>query len=303
MKKVLITGANGFAGVHTARFFLGKQYDVLGWDVAQTAQSIIPVAQVDMLDYDLVKQKITEAKPDIVIHCAGSADVVKSVQNPNIDFENNVTATHNLLFAIHSNDNYACRIVFLSSAAIYGNPQKLPIQEESSHNPLSPYALHKVMGEQICEYFIKNYLMDIKILRIFSAYGAGLKKQIFWDMSQKIKKTGMLELFGTGNESRDYINIDDLVEAIYTVASYTGDFENIINVANGKEEKISKVAEIYAKEYGIEVENISYNGIVREGEPLNWCADISRLKSLGYVSKVDIYTGIRRYIEWVKENC
>lgn len=196
-KRVLITGAAGFIGAKMMELFTARGFTAFGWDRINTEN----IESIDMLDEASVIAVLERIKPNIVVHCAGSADVGKSVQYPETDYAGNVTITHNLLFALHKLNMKSIRVVFLSSAGVYGNPISLPITEDMPVNPLSPYALHKVMCEDMCRYFNRNYNMDIKVARIFSAYGAGLRKQIFWDMHMKAEKTGKLEMFGTGNES------------------------------------------------------------------------------------------------------
>lgn len=191
------------------------------------------------------------------------------------------------------------RFVFLSSAAVYGNPESLPINENAPVKPLSPYAVHKAMCEQLCMYFIRNYGTDIKIARIFSAYGAGLRKQIFWDMYTKQLRTGRLDMFGTGDESRDYIHIDDAAQAIYLLAVKDSQ-EYIFNVANGEEVTIRKAAELFAECAGLGRDKIRFNGIRREGDPLNWRADITKLIELGYKQTVDLKAGLKDYFLWAQ---
>ena len=245
-----------------------------------------------------VYRLLEEIKPDIIIHCAGSADIGKSVADPVMDYHGNVTITHNLLFALHKLGLSKTRFVFLSSAGVYGNPIALPVTEDMPLNPLSPYAVHKVMCEDLCKYFINNYGMNIKIARIFSAYGVGLRKQIFWDMYQKVKKTGILEMMGTGEESRDYIYIDDLVHVLMLIGLSDTCEEKIFNVANGQEITIKEAAGKFAEYIGVPVNKILFTGTVREGDPLNWCADISLIKKLGYVPSVTLAEGIAKYADW-----
>lgn len=298
MKKVLVTGANGFIGTSLMQLFSSKGYEVVGWDIVSSNNSDISVVQMSNLE--AVKANLESEKPNIIIHCAGSADVGKSVKDPKHDFDGNVNLTHNLLFAMHQLNMNDTRVVFLSSAGVYGNPKTLPITEEDKLNPMSPYALHKVLCEKICEYFILNYGMDIKVARIFSAYGKGLKKQIFWDMSKKLSDTGCLSMFGTGNESRDYINIEDLINALYLIATESSEYW-LFNVANGEETTIREATECFASCMGVSKDKISFNGEVREGDPLNWCADISRLKSLGYEKIVSLSEGLKTYCDWINE--
>lgn len=300
MFKVLITGVNGFIGTNLFKLFSNRGYDVLGCDYSNTIIKDKNIKRIDLSVYSDVEEMLNIDKPDIIIHCAGSADVGNSVLDPIGDFQGNVKVTHNLLFALHKLGLNQVKVVFLSSAAVYGNPAFLPIKEIFELNPLSPYALHKSLSECICNYFLKNYYMDIKIVRIFSAYGVGLRKQIFWDMHRKFVETGELIMLGTGEESRDYINVKDVIEAIYLVATKAPIEENIYNIANGKEIKIKTVVEIFAEYYGIDENKVSFCGKAREGDPINWNANITKLRSLGYTQSVDISDGIFEYVKWVK---
>ncbi len=300
MKKVLITGAMGFIGSKLTEIFCNNGDMVEGWDLTSGDNGSVAVKKVDMGKEEELISRLKAFQPEIVLHCAGSADVGRSVQYPEMDYQGNVTLTHHLLFGLHKLELEDTRFVFLSSAGVYGNPKTLPITEDMECNPLSPYALHKVMCEDICRYFSKNYNMDVKVARIFSAYGKGLKKQIFWDMFHKSRETGRLDMFGTGEESRDYIHVDDVVQALYLLAT-TQSGHMIFNVANGEEVTIRKATEYFAECAGISGENIAFNGIVREGDPLNWRADISRIRELGYKKSMEMKDGLRDYYEWVKK--
>lgn len=299
MKKVLITGASGFLGSRVALYFNQEGYEVIGWN-RSLCPGQIHTHCINLLDIKEVESSLKSFKADIIIHCAGSADVGKSLMDPMMDFEGNVTITHNLMFSLHRLGLEESRFVFLSSAGVYGNPISLPIKEDMKLNPLSPYAVHKMMCEDICNYFVNNYGMNIKIARVFSAYGAGLKKQLFWDMYKKYVNTGRLDLFGTGNESRDYIHVDDVVQALFLIAT-SEDKEIVYNVGNGEEIKIKDIALMFADKIGINRRGISFNGVVREGDPINWRADNSKIVKLGYKKTINIEQGISSYINWASD--
>lgn len=300
MKTILITGSNGFIGTCLANKYKNQGYIVVGWDIVTKDTALIKTNIVDLTSFETVKAEIEQLRPDVVIHCAGAADVSRSVTEPDFDYHCNVTATHNLLFALYQAGLKNARVVFLSSAAVYGNPTSLPIREDTERNPLSPYALHKAMCEDICLYFIKNYSMDIKIIRIFSAYGVGLRKQIFWDIHQKYNKNGRLDMFGSGDESRDYISVADVVQSIYLVSEKAAKEDSIFNVANGEETTIRQATECFADCAGISRQLVKFSGVRREGEPINWRADIFKMKELGYQKSVSLGEGLTQYIEWVK---
>lgn len=301
MRKVIITGVNGFIGSHLCERFLKEGMEIEGWDLGESCRLDIPYRRVDMGNYEEVKSQFEKTSADVLVHCAGCADVGKSIKDPQKDFEGNTKAVHNLLFALKELGQTQMKILVISSAAVYGNPSELPIQEEAQLRPVSPYALHKEMAEHICEYFIQNYGFDIKILRIFSAYGPGLRKQIFWDMYQKMQKDGKLPMFGTGMESRDYIYIDDICQAFQLIIERSPKQEHVYNIANGKEVTIRQVATEFAKRAGKDEGIVSFCGTVREGEPINWRADISRLQSLGYRQTVSLGEGIEEYLRWAKQ--
>lgn len=296
--RVLITGAGGFIGSQLYTRFLKAGNIIEAWDLNADTQGKVIIKVVDLGDEAALVEKLSAFKPDCVIHCAGIADVNKSVQFPEMDYYGNVTLTHNLLFALHKAHLEKVRFVLLSSAAVYGNPSSLPIVESAALQPMSPYAIHKVMCEELCKYFKLNYGMNIKIARIFSAYGKGLKKQIFWDMYCKYQKSGKLNMFGTGDESRDYIHVNDVVDSLYRIATMKSE-HIVFNVANGEEVTIRKATSTFARCAGISEDKISFNGEIKEGNPLNWRADIHRIQQLGYKKTIDIYDGLKDYYQWV----
>lgn len=299
--RVLITGVNGFIGTHVAEKYKKEGHVVVGVDISEAQND----CTTDFYVLDILKENVQAAlhniRPDIIIHCAGLANVPFSLEQPMEDFQANTTMVYRLLEGMRQCGMTKSRFILLSSAAVYGQPGRLPIKETDELKPMSPYALHKKMAEDICLYYVNNYDFNIRVLRVFSAYGPGLKKQIFWDMYQKIQKNGCLELFGTGEESRDYIYIDDLVEAISLIAMDQYSDHVIWNVANGQEVFIKDIADIFAKRMNIAPESVRFTGKIREGDPVNWCADISRIKRLNYHSKTDIIDGISKYVEWAEE--
>lgn len=291
MKKLLITGINGFIGNAIKEYLEGK-YVIYGIDVC--GEAIDNIYIIDMKSAEL-RNVLSEVQPDIIIHAAGGANVSQSVVQPQVDFENSVQIFYNLLESMRV-INLQAKLIFLSSAAVYGNAKDLPISESKELLPISPYGLHKKLCEEIGMYYKKHYGIKISILRIFSVYGPGLKKQLIWDMFQKYKNTGKIELFGTGEETRDYIYIDDLVKSIDIILNSTS--ENLFfNIANGKEITIREVAELFSKLICGE-NRVSFNNVVKEGDPRFWEADISNISKLGYVPSVDMEMGLKKYIEW-----
>jgi dTDP-glucose 4,6-dehydratase/UDP-glucose 4-epimerase len=196
--------------------------------------------------------------------------------------------------------NIECKLVNFSSAAVYGNPSVLPINESATKSPLSPYGIHKLQSEELLSYYHNFFGVKTCSLRVFSAYGEGLKKQLFWDLYQKYKDKETIILFGTGNESRDFIYINDLMQGLDLVIAKSNFNGEIINLSSGIETTIGEAVKIF---YSVLNKNTSYsfNGEKRLGDPLNWRADISKIINLGFVSKTSITEGLKKYINWIKE--
>lgn len=293
MKKMLITGVNGFIGAAAKEYFT-KKYDVYGIDIVgkdDEKQFILDMRS------DELKKVLLNISPDIIIHAAGGANVSKSIEDPKLDFDNSVQVFYNLLDSMRVTKTIG-RLIFLSSAAVYGNAKKLPISEKADLNPISPYGLHKKICEEIGEYYNNYYGIDISILRIFSVYGPGLRKQIMWDMFQKFIDKGKIELFGTGEETRDYIYIADLLRSIEYIIN-NDEKNGIYNIANGQAVTIREVAEIFSELMCGEI-RVLFNKSVRKGDPQYWCADISKIKKMGYSQETKLYDGIKKYISWAK---
>lgn len=298
--KIIITGADGFIGSHLLDYFINKGLDAIGVLRSKTIDSkdnLITNNEVGL------KNIINYYKPDVIINCAGKANVGFSREHPEVDYEANYLFPRNLLEDVRINCP-RCRVILFSSAAVYGNPQSLPIKENAVAAPISPYALHKTIMEETAFYYNRVYNIDVVILRVFSAYGRGLKKQLLWDMISKSLTNSEILLSGTGNESRDFIHIDDIVRAVYLILFRSQSKDIVYNVANGKQITISEVSDIFSScFYEITKRDlrVCFDGSIRRGDPSNWCADILRLKKVGYSQKVDFAEGVRDYIKWTKE--
>lgn len=292
---ILIIGSKGFIGSHTISYYEQSEHTVWGCDVV-----IDYVAEryylIDSTNSDF--HSVFENQHfDLCINCSGAASVPDSLNHPMRDYNLNVLHVFKVLDAIRLYQPN-CKFINLSSAAVYGNPTKLPISETMKVNPLSPYGYHKWNAEQIMEEFHLFFGIPTCSLRIFSAYGDGLKKQLFWDLYKKATSGNSFTLHGTGNESRDFIFIDDLVKAIDLVANKSHFKADIINVANGEEIFIKDAVNTFFSFLNAEID-YSFSGEERKGDPINWCADISRLKALGYKPSFDLKSGLQKYYKWI----
>jgi UDP-glucose 4-epimerase len=294
--KVIVIGSKGFIGHYLLTYFQSMGHDVRGADVMVEYVNPEKYYLIDASnsDYNAVFQN---SKYDACVNCSGAASVPDSLKNPLRDFYLNVVNVFKILNAILKFQP-ECKFINLSSAAVYGNPEHLPVKEETNPDPLSPYGIHKHQAEQICKEFYDFYKIQTCSLRIFSVYGVGLQKQLFWDLYNKAKAGKSFTLYGTGIESRDFIYILDLVKAIEMACEYSSFKAEVINVANGEEVAIRDAASIFFGFFGHNV-NYKFSGESRTGDPVNWVADISKLKSWGYKPSVDIMTGLKKYYDWI----
>jgi len=231
--------------------------------------------------------------PDYVVHCAGAASVGASIANPSHDHASNVALTRKL-YACIAAASPRTRVLFMSSAAVYGQPEQLPINESTQCKPMSPYGLHKLECEEIGLWFRENDGMRITNLRIFSAYGPGLKKQVLWDTYQKSLKGDCVELGGDGTETRDFVYIRDLTNLVTKIVKNSNWNENLINVASGETVTIRALAEMFLSELGYRGQ-LRFSGTIPIGSPRFWTADNSKILGLA------LEDGLREYVRWIRD--
>ena len=301
MKSVLITGVAGFIGRYVARYFSEQKWSVTGIDSFPPENA--PLANLEKY-YRLhlpnleLESILQEKSPDVCIHCAGRASVGQSMTDPRADFHSGTVLTFEILnsLRLHSPN---CRFIFLSSAAVYGNPASLPIKEHHSLAPISPYGFHKRQCEQLCLEFTKIYNLQTAIVRIFSAYGPGLRRQVLWDICRKAIAQDSLQLQGTGEESRDFIHALDIAKALLIVAQSAPMEANIYNLASGKEVAIADLADLILD--ALEYQNSPiFDNTVPTGTPINWQADISKLNALGFSPSVPLEKGVKTFANWCR---
>ena len=191
--KVIVIGSEGFIGKHLHQYMKEQGHEVWSADVV--------TRYADQEDYFLMDSSNSDfntvfrhTQYDLCVNCSGAASVPDSLKNPIRDYNLNAVNVFKLLEAIR-NEQTRCRFINLSSAAVYGNPEQLPVSETALPNPLSPYGLHKLQSEQICREFYEFHHIKTCSLRIFSVYGPGQQKQLFWDLLKKANSGKPISLF------------------------------------------------------------------------------------------------------------
>jgi nucleoside-diphosphate-sugar epimerase len=247
------------------------------------------------LDFDSL---FTDTEFDVCINAAGSGNVGFSLAHPQSDFDGNTAVVVKVLDTIRRYQP-GCRVLHISSAAVYGNPVRLPIPETAAMAPLSPYGFHKYMSEIACREYSVVYKVRVAILRPFSVYGNGLKKQLLWDICQKLQQDDSIQLFGSGNETRDFIHIDDLLQLMHLLI-IKGNFDGVVyNAATGIETSIRTIADLFEQNFAAG-KKISFSGNSRAGDPTNWRADISSVTKLGFKPARQFETTLTEYINWFR---
>ena len=293
---IIIIGSQGFIGTHLCNYFIAKGDNVYGADIVETPVNInYNYTKLSRLSTEW-ETLLADNKIDVCINSAGSGNVAYSVAHPLIDFEANTLDVIKILDAIRKHQP-SCKYLHISSAAIYGNPTSLPIKETDLLSPISPYGYHKMMSEIICKEYHHLFGLNISIVRPFSVFGNGLRKQLLWDICTKLTKEDSITLFGTGNETRDFIHISDLVLLIDIIIKKSNFKIDIFNAASGSETTIKKIAVFFENNFANK-KHIDFNGVVKKGDPLNWDADISAIKNIGFIPNLNIEQNITAYIKW-----
>ena len=299
---ILIVGSEGFIGSHLCNFFINDHQNiVVGVDIIDTNE-INPNMTYQKIDKHHVNwgEILNKFNIDLCINASGIGNVALSIKEPLKDFEANTLDVIKLLEGIRVH-RQQCKYIHISSAAVYGNPEKLPISEGDETKPISPYGYHKLMSEWICREYSTLYNIKLIVIRPFSLFGIGLKKQLIWDICNKLKSSDSIELFGTGRETRDFIHISDFVELIDTILKKATFKSQIFNAASGKETSIKNISEIVAKYYKNQ-KTISFNGQNKPGDPINWQANIDEIINLGFHPNKKIQDAIVEYLIWFDKN-
>jgi len=291
--RILVIGSNGFIGSNVCRQ-LRRESEIYTADVSGAPAENHYILNHSKPVFDTIFENV---RPDVCINCAGAASVGPSFEKPDFDFQLNAVFVRALLESIRTRSVHT-KFINLSSAAIYGNPTVNPIPEETPARPISPYGWHKCISELICSEYYQCFGVATLSLRLFSVYGPGLRKQLFWDIFCKASQSDHIICPGTGAETRDYIFVKDVVAAIDIVIKSNYFNGNAINVASGQSTSIYEAVHTLLGALNWQG-RVSFDGRVREGDPLNWRADIGKLLELGYSPRYGFGSGIKELAQWL----
>lgn len=296
---ILILGAAGFLASYIAPALRGRGQVVGIGRGAGRAGNLDRSYDIDLPSPDLA-EIVRREKPLVCIHAAGPASVNDSVIAPARDLQASLLPWLQLLDVLRS-EHPRCRTIFLSSAAVYGQPEDMPISESAQVLPISPYGFHRRYCELVQGEYRALFGLQGTALRIFSAYGIGLRRQVIWDICQKALASDNVLLQGLGDETRDFIHAGDVAAAI-TLLMDTPEWEPVYNLASGTQTSIRSVAEMVLSAIG-QPKTLSFEGRRQHGVPVKWHADISRLRQLGFEPRRQLPEGIREILEDCQRPC
>lgn len=300
-RKALVTGAYGFVGRHLARALAADGFEVRGLGHGQWTRDewrSWGIADWHLVDVTLESLITYGAEPDVIFHCAGSGSVAFSVSNPYQDYQRTVASTHSVLEYIRSVCSNAI-LVLPSSVAVYGTADVMPIRVTAPLVPASPYGVHKKIAEDLCQAYGRHFGVRSLLVRYFSIYGIGLRKQLLWDACRKLS-AGERTFGGSGQETRDWLHVEDAASLMIHGVQHASATGPVINGGTGEATRTAEVVEAVAHDLG-SVAGITFSGVSRPGDPKHYQADIQEALNWGWKPTRRLRAEIRRYVDWFKD--
>jgi len=302
MNKIIVTGGAGFIGSHLVDKLIERGHRVIVLDNLSTGkkENLNPKAEFYNLDIcDFAKIQPLFKEIDFVFHLAAIPRVPISVKDPIGTSKVNILGTINVFKA--ALDGGVKRVIFASSSSVYGEQKELPLRESMIPNPISPYGLQKLVGEQFAKLFTKLYKLPIVCLRYFNVYGPRVDFDSDYSLVigkfLKQKAEGKpLTIYGDGEQTRGFCFVDDVVEAnVLAMESEKLKGGEVLNIGSEKSHSINYLAEIIGGE--------KVYLPPRKGDPLHTKADITLAKKLlGWKPKISFEEGIKITQKWF-ESC
>jgi len=306
--KVLLTGGAGFIGSHLAERLLADGYRVAVLDNLYAGKLQNLKRCSDNPNFHFIRGDIRDKKTvdlatvgvDAVIHQAAITSVPLSIKNPKFVYSVNVAATVNLLRSCVKND--VARFIFASSAAVYGAAKKMPISENVLTKPLSPYGESKLRIEKYCQKFWDEHELETVCLRYFNVYGprqtaeqyAGVISRFFDRLRDKIPPI----IYGDGKQTRDFVYVDDVVEATVLALGCKKAARKLLNIGTGKATSVNQLFQTFMRlmhRTGVRPKYVA----PRASDIRHSQADITKAKEiLGYKPRFSLERGLEKFIEW-----
>jgi nucleoside-diphosphate-sugar epimerase len=307
MASYLVTGGAGFIGSHLSEELVRRGHSVRVADSLITGKrrNLDHVDGVDFVEGDLADMDVAVravAGMEYVLHQAAIPSVPRSVTDPMTSHRANVDASLNVLVA--ARDAGVKRLVYAGSSAAYGNAPTLPKREDMPPNPLSPYALQKLMAEQYCQLFTVLYGLETVTVRYFNVFGPRQDPGSPYSGVISLFATALLEgrrptIYGDGEQTRDFTYVANVVDGVLRACEAPKAAGEVINVATGGRISLNELLGVMSGLVGARVAPIYKEE--RAGDVKDSQADITKARTLlGYTPIVGLEEGLRRTIEWCR---
>ncbi|MEM2930165.1 MAG: NAD-dependent epimerase/dehydratase family protein [Thermoproteota archaeon] len=297
--RILITGGAGFIGHNLAIHLKNRGFEVkvldslersTGLAVKKLEEAGVPVTRAEVTSMDDVKNALKSV--DAIVHAAAYTDVAESMENPMLYLEKNVLGAASVIEA--SLKTGVGLFIYLSSAAVYGDPVRLPVDENHPTDPLSPYGLSKLMGEDTTKFFSRLGLKYV-VLRLFNVYGPGQNAAyagVITRFMERVRNGLPPVVYGDGEQTRDFIHVNDVSQAV-ELAIMTRHLNQVFNIGAGKPVRIRDLAGLVMRLHGVEGEPVY--AARRPGDIKHSYADVSKAKSLlGFEPRIGLEEGLKR---------
>jgi nucleoside-diphosphate-sugar epimerase len=306
-RSVLVTGGAGFIGSHLVRRLVdaGARVRVLDLFTTGRRENLSDVLdRVELIEGDICDPQIAHqvvAGVEYVLHLAALVSVPESIERPERNFAVNLGGTHNLLLA--ARDASVRRVVFSSSCAVYGDHAP-PHHEGLAPRALSPYAAAKLGGEQLCRAFTHSYGLPTVCLRYFNVFGPGQNPQGGYAAAIPQFITTLLAgrqptIFGDGLQTRDFVHVENVVDANLRACGATAAVGEVFNVSSGQETSLRELLTILAGLAGSAAAPLFH--APRPGDIQRSYGDISRAAALlGYQTTISLTAGLRETFAWYR---
>ena len=305
-KRFIVTGGAGFIGSNIVIELVKNNNEVVVIDNLLTGKfnnlsgvmDQIRFVEGDIQDLDLLKREFIDI--DYVLHQAALPSVPRSVDDPIASNQNNVDGTLNVLVA--ARDAEVKRVVYAASSSAYGNSPSLPKKEDMKPDPLSPYAITKLVGEQYCKVFYELYGLETVSLRYFNVFGPHQDPNSQYAAVIPKFITAMLNdespvIFGDGEQSRDFTYIQNNVDANLLACEVTGVAGKMFNIASGERISLNELVAMLKKILGKKIEPVYKEP--RPGDVKHSLADITLAREiLGYKPRYGFEDGLKKTVEW-----
>lgn len=305
MTKALVTGSAGFIGHHLVKELLNREMEVIGLDnLSNGKQKNIQDNQGPRYQFHRAdvrnKKDVKEAVEgcDVVFHLAAQSSVPKSTESINKDKEINLEGTINVLKRAKEQ---RAEVIFASTSTVYGTPKETPTPETHPLEPISFYGASKTSAEAYCSAMNGTHNLKTVSLRLYNVYGPRNTKGVMYDFFQKLNKDpSSLEILGTGKQTKDYIYIDDAINAFIT-AYKEAEGGEAYNVGSGETHSVNEIAKTTFKLMNINPEVTYTGGKGWKGDVEKTKAKITKLKELGWKPRTGFQEGIKKFYKWYKE--